>query len=394
MTAKPDTLEIFRTAIPMRSFEHAAARRAVAEAIVVRLCLTDGRCGWGETLPRHYVTGETLESVVEDLQQAIWPACHDLPLPGDGNDPAAAEFFQRIPTQSENGRCLNAAACAWELAALDCCWAGGFRPSALTDAFGGHSGGGAVEARATGVLGSADPRKTAKRLRLMRWAGLRDFKLKLGLGTDVDTRNLFAASMQLMRGLERGQQTLRVDVNGGWTLDEATDVRVDELTSYGVCAVEQPVTATAEELAALSRRCELPLIADESLCTEADAQALLAEPQRVWWNIRISKCGGLLRSLQLCRSAADAGVPFVVGCMVGESGILSLAQRRLLQLAPAPRLVEGNYGRLLLAADLTRPSPRFGFGGRLSPPGRRSWGRRVRRRAVQRCGELVVRLAR
>jgi hypothetical protein len=36
--------------------------------------------------------------------------------------------------------------------------------------------------------------------------------------------------------------------------------------------------------------------------------------------------------------------------------------------------VEGNYGRLLLADDLTRPSPRFGYGGHLRPLGRGGLG--------------------
>ena len=64
MALQPIQLDIYRTAIPMRSFEHAAASRSLAEAIVVRVSFSDGRCGWGETLPRPYVTGETLETVV------------------------------------------------------------------------------------------------------------------------------------------------------------------------------------------------------------------------------------------------------------------------------------------------------------------------------------------
>jgi muconate cycloisomerase len=125
------------------------------------------------------------------------------------------------------------------------------------------------------------------------------------------------------------------------------------------------VFCSAADLVELARRCELPLIADESLLTMGDAQALLAAGQKVWWNIRLSKNGGLAHSLALANLAAERGVPFVIGCMVGESGILSAAQRRLLELAPPPRFVEGNYGRFLLRDDLTRPSLRFGFGGRL-----------------------------
>jgi L-alanine-DL-glutamate epimerase-like enolase superfamily enzyme len=129
--------------------------------------------------------------------------------------------------------------------------------------------------------------------------------------------------------------------------------------------VEQPVFCSAGELVELAQRCEVPLMADESLLTDDDAAALLEEPSKVWWNIRLCKNGGLVRSLRLAHLAVENGVSFVAGCMVGESSILSAAQRRFLQLAPAPRFVEGNYGRLLLSADLTTRSLHFGYAGKL-----------------------------
>jgi len=157
---------------------------------------------------------------------------------------------------------------------------------------------------------------------------------------------------------------LRVDVNGAWSAEEVPR-RVAELKRWGVCVVEQPTYGTAAELVDLAGRCELPLMADESLLTAADADVLAAEPQRVWWNIRISKNGGPGPAAALARKAAAAGIPFTIGCMVGESSILSAAQRRLLGEVPQPRFVEGNYGRWLLSGDLARRSLRFGFGGRL-----------------------------
>ena len=66
----------------MRGFEHAAASRDRAESVVVRLTLADGRAGWGETLPRPYVTGETLESVQADLAETLWPAYQADPAAG------------------------------------------------------------------------------------------------------------------------------------------------------------------------------------------------------------------------------------------------------------------------------------------------------------------------
>ena len=85
----------------------------------------------------------------------------------------------------------------------------------------------------------------------------------------------------------------------------------------------------------------------------------------------------------------------VLGCMVGESGILSAAQRRLLQaVGPGVRFVEGNYGRLLLAGDIVRLSPRFGYGGRLSVLGGAGLGVEVDPARMARWGRRVVTLGR
>jgi muconate cycloisomerase len=219
--------------------------------------------------------------------------------------------------------------------------------------------------RVTGVLGSADPARTARQLWLMRLIGLRDFKLKLGLGEQIDRENISVVHSRLAKALGGGKCTLRVDVNSGWELQEAAQ-RIEHLAQLGICAVEQPVSAPAGRLAGLAQRCPLPLIADESLITSADFNELVrAGKGRVWLNIRIAKNGGLDSALAMARAAAAAGVPFIIGCMVGETAILSAAQRALLGRCPPPRFVEGNYGRLLLSDDIARKSPRFGYAGRL-----------------------------
>jgi len=355
-------LDLYRTRLAMRSFEHAAASRRFAEAVVVRMVFSDGRTGWGETLPRKYVTGETLETVIRDLSEVYWPICRD------GLAGAAEDISAGFPYRASDGRCITAAACAADLASL--CRL--FEPStgkagrALMETAGRAAPRKHIDVRVSGVLGSADPAKTAKRLRLMRWYGLRDFKLKLGLGEDIDEENLRVVRRQIGRAIVRGKCTLRVDVNGGWDAD-STPERAERLKRLGVCVIEQPVFCSPVELLALARKCPLPLMADESLRTEDDARFLLQEPARLWWNIRLSKNGGFVQSLFLARLAAEHRIPFTLGCMVGESSILSAAQRLLLQWGPVPRFVEGNYGRFLLAEDLVCKSLRFGYGGRLRP---------------------------
>jgi len=339
MNVHPVRLDIHRVSIPMRRFEHAGAVRDIAENVVIRMAFDDGSTGWGETLPRDYVTGETIETVLGDLQETIWPAL------GGGLAPD-----ELAAAAGQGRRCRNAAVCALESA---CVWRAPDLP-----------GRGRIAARVSGVLGSADPARTAKHLRLMRWFGLRDFKLKLGFDEDTDAENLRIVAGKLAGRIARERGSLRVDVNGGWDAATAPD-RIAALRQHGVCVVEQPVTCSAEEMAELAHRCDLPLMADESLLTPADAETLLGAGDRIWWNIRISKNGGPLQALRLVRLAAERSIPFTLGCMVGETSILSALQRVVLQRGPRPRFVEGNYGRLLLSDDLTGRSLRFAYGGRL-----------------------------
>lgn len=336
----------------MRRFEHAAAGRDLAEAIVVRLGLSDGGFGWGETLPREYVTGETLESVPHDIEECLWPAVR-------GREANGAE----LPVPDAPARPVSAARCAVELAWFDAWarrhWAGMGKRR--------YRSAPQPPVRVSGVLGSADPASTVRRLRLMRLYGLRDFKLKLGLGDEIDAENLRAVSKRIGRAVRSGKCTLRVDVNGGWPADQ-TPQRIADLRPHGVCVVEQPVFGPPQALIELAQRCELPLMADESLVAPADAERFVTAPGRkVWLNIRLSKNGGIWPCLDMAFAAANAGVPVVFGCMVGESSILSAAQRSLLALGPTPRFVEGNYGKFLLADDLTERSLRFGYGGKLRP---------------------------
>jgi L-Ala-D/L-Glu epimerase len=373
-------LDIFRTALPMKSFEHAAATRKVAEAIVVRLRTAEGKVGWGEALPRDYVTGETLDSVPRDIESNFWPRLRDC-----RNTDEVLAAVAALPCR-DGDRVVTAARCAVELAALQAfglTWQSGQQtcddqPPAER----------LSRVRVTGVIGSSSPGKTARKLRLMRWYGLRSFKLKLGLGEELDRKNLRAVLKQLARGLAKGECSLRVDVNGAWKYKDVAP-RVAELKAMGVLAVEQPCTVKPSQLVDLAMTCELPLIADESCLTEADADVLLGAEGHIWLNLRLAKNGGFGPTLAMARKAAKEEAPYILGCMVGESGILSTAQRIFLASAPPPTMLEGNYGRFLLRDDLVRPSPRFGYGGRLMLPSTWKFDPAVRGDKVRRYGTLV-----
>src|ERR1700722_17902349 len=59
--------------IPLKGkVTHASHSRSETDSVLVCCRLNDGTEGWGEGLPREYVTGETIETVVEQFRSLDW----------------------------------------------------------------------------------------------------------------------------------------------------------------------------------------------------------------------------------------------------------------------------------------------------------------------------------
>src|SRR5882672_12036106 len=68
-------LTAFHVRIPLRrAIQHASHIRTETDNVVVRCVLDDRSEGFGEGLPREYVTGETIDSALELLKRSELPA--------------------------------------------------------------------------------------------------------------------------------------------------------------------------------------------------------------------------------------------------------------------------------------------------------------------------------
>jgi len=350
-----------------KAFRHAASERAVAEPLIIEVELSNGATGYGETHPRPYVSGETLESAAAVIRDDFVPRLVELRAE---SFPEALEAIDALPPAAADGKTCTAARASVELALIDA-FARGFRRS-LEEAAGWlglpglGSPGSLRTVRYSGVVGGESPEDVVRSIRRMRCIRLRDFKIKVGDARDDD--RIRAAVRALGSSLSSGRTTLRLDANGGWTLDEARK-RLAAWVDLPVTCVEQPLPKGQEDawyqLLGASR---IGLMADESLVTADDAEMLLRHRAATWFNIRISKNGGLLPALRLAALAQKRGIHVQLGCMVGETSILSAAGRWFLQLAPGVKFAEGSFGRFLLRGDVTRRPIRFGWGGRAAPP--------------------------
>ena len=346
-----------------RKVSHATQARVVADPVVVAVELMDGTCGFGETLARPYVTGETPESVCAAVAEVFVD-----PLLGfhPGNFFEGLEAIEALPWRDTRGAVVSAARAAIELALLDAT-SRHFRVTleqlvGWADLGGFGSPGSAARVRYSAVLASSTLAGTMKWLRMAWWYGLRDFKLKVGAADD-DLR-LAAVLRYLRRPIATGRATVRLDANGCWSCDEAID-RLGRWGDLPIVSVEQPLAKGAEADLATLKACVGPaLMHDESLVTFDDAKRLIEGRVADAFNIRISKCGGLLASLRIAQLARKHDVMIQLGCMVGETSILSAAGRRFLEITPDVRFAEGWHGGFLLRGDVVNKGLRFGYGGR------------------------------
>jgi muconate cycloisomerase len=376
-------LRIFPLSIPLRrAFEHAAHERRAADPLVVQVELVDGTIGYGETLPRPYVTGETHESVINAIERTLFRRVLEL---NPTCFPDALEAIDALPMTDDEGRLIAAARAGVELALLDAYSRHFGRPMSDVAGWMGLPGfgepGSTKAVRYSGVLSGGPIDRVKSSLRKMRWFGLRDFKLKVGYDDDLERVN---AVLDTLGDALGSSVTLRLDANGAWSLEQAGE-RLAAMGDMPIRCVEQPLPRNRDgDLVVLRGAIQLDLMHDESLITLDDARRLLDLGVADAFNIRISKNGGLMPALRLADFARKTDVVYQLGCMVGETSILSAAGRRFLESAPGAAFAEGSYGRFLLLGDVVDKPVQFGCAGKFSSLPGPGWGVNVQPERLQR----------
>jgi L-Ala-D/L-Glu epimerase len=254
----------------------------------------------------------------------------------------------------------NAARCAVELAVLDAFGRSFGEPLmnvtklAAPDLFEPRE-----EVRYSGAITKAKGWKAAVYPLVMRLFGFKQLKVKVGIPGYDDAKRLRSA-----RRWSGRKTDIRIDANEAWTPENAVD-RIRELERFGITSVEQPLRH--EDVAALAeirKQIKTPIMLDESLCGEVDAERAVRGGWCDLFNIRLSKCGGFIPSLRLAQFAVRHNLGYQLGCQVGETAILSAAGRHFATSVKGIRYLEGSYDRHLVWEALSKQDLTFGRGGK------------------------------
>jgi muconate cycloisomerase len=187
-------------------------------------------------------------------------------------------------------------------------------------------------------------------------------KTKVGVDGQDDVRRI-----KWFRWMLGPWVDLRLDANEAWPAAELLD-RVKPLLRFSLSALEQPVPhAEVQALADLRRRLGVAVMLDESLCGYPDAVAAVKGTTADMFNVRLSKCGGILPSLRIIGLAQRSGLGLQLGCHPGETAILSAAGRHVASRVDGLSYVEGSYDRHILRANLAQEDITFGYGGWARP---------------------------
>jgi muconate cycloisomerase len=360
-------LDLIHIGLPLKKpIKHASHTRDASDNLVVRVVLADGTAGHGEGVPRDYVTGETVETCFEAIRGVDLGAT--IGRPTSFEEVVSRLEAWTLPTIANDPRGMfgNAARCAAEVAILDA-YGRHFGRSIgevvrISEAGRAYAGSSPRRVRYSGAITAEGERKERIAAWKMRIYGFRHVKVKVGIPGQDDRARL----TRFRRILGDGRD-MRVDANESWKAGELIE-RVEEIRASRPSALEQPVAhEEVEALAELRPKLGIPVMLDESLCGLPDGRAAIEKGWADIFNVRLSKCGGILPSLALAAMAYRAGLAVQLGCHPGESAVLSAAGRGFAANLKGIRYLEGSYDKHVLRDNLATTDITFGYGGRAKP---------------------------
>jgi len=152
----------------------------------------------------------------------------------------------------------------------------------------------------------ASAEETAARVRELSKFGWTWFKTKVGFGAREDV-----LWYQRLRELVPDNVVFQLDGNGGYTFSQAIYGLKQIERIGGVAVFEQPVQYL-DEMAALARRLETPLQADELLSDPRSVYDIIKQRAAHALHFKLQKYGGLLQAKRMAAIAEAAGVKISV----------------------------------------------------------------------------------
>jgi muconate cycloisomerase len=369
--------QLFDLKLPFcREVSHSLFTRNHTEAIIAVVYEKNGCCGFGEGTPRSFVTCEDFQESLSAAEKLAKMLC------GHSID----SFNELLILLKDTGNNIiakqnPAAWCALELSCLDLFAKKENIPfwqlftQKLPEKVFEYSA----------VLPLISEKQTLNNiLQLVKSMRISNVKIKVS-----DSKK----GIDLFRHVRRAlgpYASLRADANAAFTPDQAVAFLEGTVTD-GIEALEQPVAKQdLEGLAKVANISPVPIIADESLYVEGGPEHFIDLCLCQGINLRISSCGGFLKSLKLIERVKQNGMIWQLGAHVGETAILSLAGRHFAAVSSGFMHMEGSFSKLVLKEDLCDTDICFGVEGKASLTNEPGLGVKINIEKLKKWSKLVT----
>lgn len=154
------------------------------------------------------------------------------------------------------------------------------------------------------------PEKVAKDALAFKKAGFHAIKVKLGTTTKEDV-----ARIKAIREAVGEDYPISIDANQGWDIVTAIKT-LQALGKYNIKYCEEPISKwNNRDLVKVRENSPIPIMADESVFDHHDAFRLASTGACDYFNIKLSKSGGIYNALKINAIAEASGIKCQVGCM-------------------------------------------------------------------------------
>ena len=281
-----------------------------AQAVILKVHTDEGIVGLGEADPMNPFTEETPGSVMMVIRDVIAP--HLM-----GRDPTQVSIIDTTLDKAVHGNLL--ARGAINMALYDIL--GKVRQSPVHTFLGGiyHK-----SLPLLGAVGSGTPEEDSAKIEALAEQGYRTVMIKMGaLPISEEIQRVISAANRFGE-----EMAIILDPNQGWQLKQALRF-IESIRSYPPAMIEQPIDrCDIDGLKMIRDRAPCPLSVDESLVSIHDATVLIRERAADVFSIKVSKNGGLSKSLVIAKIAQAFGLKCLMNSML-EFGISQAASLQL-----------------------------------------------------------------
>ena len=136
--------------------------------------------------------------------------------------------------------------------------------------------------------------------------------LKVKLGSDIKHA---IVTTQLL-SYELPNVKLLIDANQAWSLAESLEY-VEAVKDLKIELIEQPVIASdLDAMAKITQVSNIPILADESAFSLEDVKKVLQKNAADMINIKLMKCGGLTKAVEILEYAREKKIVCMLGSML------------------------------------------------------------------------------